>query len=243
MIMDDQFSRTRLLIGEAGVDRLGSSWVAVFGIGGVGSFAVEALARAGIGKLTLVDYDVICLSNLNRQLPALMSTLGKAKVDVIKQRLLDINPNLEIDAVRAYYSPDQGEQFLAAPYDYIVDAMDTVPSKVDLIERCFLQGRALVSCMGAGNRTDPTGFTIADISETSGCPLAKIVRKQLRKKGIKKGVKVVYSPKPPLKVCEEIEAEKNAGAGKILGSISFVPPVIGMIAAGAVINDLLAGSS
>jgi tRNA A37 threonylcarbamoyladenosine dehydratase len=240
MIMDDQFSRTRLLIGEAGLDRLRNSWVAVFGIGGVGSFAVESLARAGIGKLTLIDHDTICLSNLNRQLPALLSTLGESKVDAMERRIRDINPQIEIEVVKEYYLPGNREQFLAASYDYIIDAIDSVDSKVDLIEQCFLRGLRIISCMGAGNRLDPTGFKVADISETTGCPLARIVRRQLRKKGIIKGVKAVYSPKAPLPVPGKGKGGKDAGCrGEVPGSISFVPPVVGMIAAGTVINDLL----
>lgn len=232
--MSDQLERTRLLIGERGVEVLRKSSVIVFGVGGVGSFAVEALARTGIGKITLVDHDVVDLSNLNRQLPALHSTLGQPKVLVLKERIADINPHCQVITYQEYYQPSNRELFFQAKYDYVVDAIDSVHSKVDLIEQCVLRNLPIVSSMGAGNRMDPIGFRPADISETFGCPLAKTVRKELRKKGIHQGVKVVFSPKP----CHRGEA-----TGKVPGSMSFVPPVVGMILASVVVNDILEKNS
>lgn len=233
--MTDQFERTRLLIGEDGLQVLRQASVIVFGVGGVGSFAVEALARAGIGKLTLVDHDVVTWSNLNRQLPALHSTVGQPKVAVLRQRIADINPQCEVVTWQEFYEAGNRELFFQAKYDYVVDAIDKVKSKVDLIEQCVIRKLPIVSSMGAGNRLDPVGFRVADIADTFNCPLAKVVRKELRNRGIGEGVKVVFSPKPCAKVMRE-----NSMTERVPGSISFVPPVVGMILASVVVNDLLA---
>lgn len=245
------FSRTELLIGTEGLDILRASKVGVFGIGGVGSYVAEALARAGIGNLTLVDYDVICLTNINRQLHALHSTVGQPKVDVMKARIKQINPRAEVEAVRQFYLPENGEALFKNEFDYVVDAIDTVTSKVDLVVRAKSMGIPIISAMGAGNRLDATGFIVADISETKVCPLAKVMRKELRKRGIQRGVKVVYSshrtlrPKASVTNCRSnciCPGEKGNCTKRrsIPGSISFVPAVVGLLIAGEVVNDLLA---
>lgn len=246
-----QFSRTELLIGAEGIKKLAKSKVAVFGVGGVGSFTAEALARAGVGKLVLIDYDEICLTNVNRQLHALHSTIGRAKVEVMRERILDINPNAEVEAVRAFYTPENREKLVHDNLDFIVDAIDTVTAKIDLIVYALEKRIPIVSSMGAGNRLDPTSFVVADISETRTCPLAKVVRKELRKRGIEKGVTVVYSPQPAL-TPKRLEVSCKdycicpGGDGNctkrraIPGSISFVPAVAGLILAGVVVNQLLA---
>jgi len=226
--LEDQLARTRLLIGDEGIEKLKSASVIVFGVGGVGSFVVEALARSGIGKLTMVDYDRVTLSNLNRQLPALHSTLGEPKVEVMKKRIADINPGCKVITVQEYYRAGNKELFFQEDYDYVVDAIDSVASKVGLIAHCVERKLKIVSSMGAGNRLDPFGFRLGDIGETFGCPLAKIVRKELRKRGSFSGVKTVFSPKPCLNT-----------KGTVPGSISFVPPVAGMLLASVVVNDLL----
>lgn len=226
--MEDQLARTRLLIGDEGIEKLSKSSVIVFGVGGVGSFAVEALVRSGIGKITLVDHDLVNLSNLNRQLPALHSTLGMPKVSVLKERIEDINPHCEVKVWQEYYQASNREKFFQEEYDYVVDAIDSVASKVDLIEQAVRRGLKIVSSMGAGNKLDPFGFRQGDIGETFGCPLAKVVRRELRKRDIVAGVKVVFSPVPSI----------NTGQ-PVPGSISFVPPVAGMMLAAVVVNDLL----
>jgi tRNA A37 threonylcarbamoyladenosine dehydratase len=239
--MQNQFSRTEILIGQDGLNRLKSSTVLVFGIGGVGSFTVEALARAGVGRLIMVDYDEICLTNLNRQLHALHSTLGKSKVEVMKQRILDINPAIEIEAVKSFYTENDADKFLNRKLDYIVDAIDTVAGKVSLAKECLQRNIPFISSMGAGNRLTAANFRVADISETSGCPLAKAMRKLLRQQGISKGIKVVFSPDLPLKPLR-IPNDSSHCSDKsrpIPGSISFVPSVVGLLIAGEVIRDLL----
>lgn len=227
--MTEQWIRTEMLIGPEGMEILSNSSVIIFGVGGVGSFTVEALARVGIGRLVLVDHDLISPSNLNRQLPALQSTLGQPKVEILQQRVRDINPQCQVKVFREFYQEDNREMFFQETYSYVVDAIDSVPSKVDLIAYAYKLSLKIVSSMGAGNRLDPIGFRQGDISETFGCPLAKVVRKRLRQQGIVKGVKTVFSPKPSL---------KPSGEGAP-GSISFVPPVVGMILASVVVNDLL----
>ncbi|WP_366922578.1 tRNA threonylcarbamoyladenosine dehydratase [Metallumcola ferriviriculae] len=245
-----KFSRTELLIGPQGVARLTGAHVAVFGVGGVGSYAVEALVRAGVGRLTIVDYDDICLTNINRQLHALYSTVGRAKVEVMAERIKDINPDAQVNALCKWYLPDQADEVLDESLDYIIDAIDTVTAKLDLIEQAFKRGIPIVSAMGAGNKLNAAELTVADISETRVCPLAKVMRKELRKRGISTGLKVVYSPETPMRpdkgaadckdfcICPGGDAA-CAKKRQIPGSISFVPPVSGMLLAGEVVNQLL----
>lgn len=247
--MQDVFARERLLIGKDNLDKLASSRVAVFGIGGVGSFAVEALARGGVGNLVLVDDDIICLTNINRQLIALSSTVGKYKVDVMKERLLDINNDINVDNHKSFFSESNVSEFAFETYDYILDAIDTVSSKLTLIEIANKLNIPIISCMGAGNKLDPTAFEVSDIYKTSVCPLARVMRNELRKRNILK-LKVVYSKETPLTPMETelISCKSNYDGNadsveklrrQIPGSISFVPPVAGMIAAGEIIKDLI----
>lgn len=221
-------SRTALLIGEDGIRGLQKSRVIVFGLGGVGSFSAEALIRAGIGCLTIVDHDVIELSNLNRQLIATRSSLGIPKVEAMRERLQDINPGAQIIPIRSKVSCDNIHEFLEQKIDYVVDAIDDVNAKVAIIKACRDRDVPVVSAMGTGNRFDPTKFRVVDISDTHTCPLARAVRSLLRKAGILSGVKVVLSAEQPLKV-----------VGRTPGSISFVPPVAGMVLASVVVRDLL----
>lgn len=253
--MEHTFSRTELLIGEEGLGRLQGATVLVFGVGGVGSYAVEGLARAGIGHLILVDFDVVSVSNINRQLPALHSTIGQPKVEIMKKRLLDINPELVIEVYREIYSAEKADEFLGRQLDYVVDAIDMVTSKVSLAKECIQRGIPLVSSMGAGNRLTALNYRVADISQTTGCPLAKSMRKLLRAEGITKGLKVVYSPDAPVKRDEEprpmnkaaenrqqpLSSVMETGINKrqVPGSISFVPSVVGLLLAGEVVRDLL----
>jgi len=245
------FSRTEMLIGSDALEKLHRSKVAVFGIGGVGSYAVEGLVRAGIGKLALIDDDCICLTNINRQLHATRKTIGRPKVDVMKERVLEINPQVEVTTFQKFYTPETAESLLCDDYDYIVDAVDTVTAKIDLALRAAFRNIPIISCMGAGNKLDPTKFEVADISKTSVCPLAKVMRKELRARGIT-NLKVVYSKETPLKpqateeascpascVCPPSAARKGVVRNQIPGSISFVPSVAGLIIAGEVIKDIL----
>ncbi|MDU4962371.1 MAG: tRNA threonylcarbamoyladenosine dehydratase [Sporomusaceae bacterium] len=244
------FSRTELLIGAAALAKLAASHVAVFGVGGVGSFTVEGLARAGIGRFTLIDDDCICLTNLNRQLPATVKTVGRPKVEVMRERILDINPRAEVAVHQMFYLPETAEQLLSADYDYIVDAVDTVTAKLDLIVQAKQRNIPVISCMGAGNKLDPTAFVVADIAKTSGCPLARVVRRELRKRGIV-SLKVVYSKEKPLTpasdgacgrecICPAGSPRTCAVRRQVPGSISFVPSVAGLILAGEVVKDLIA---
>ena len=245
------FSRTELLIGEAALGKLAASHVMVFGIGGVGSFAVEGLARAGVGKLTLVDDDSVCLTNINRQLPATTRTIGRLKVEVMKERVLEINPRATVEGIAKFYMPENAEEFFATPCDYIIDAIDTVTAKIDLIVRPQARGIRVISCMGAGNKMDPTRFEVSDIFKTSVCPLAKVMRYELRARGVK-ALKVVYSKEKPLTPRDEMNAGCRTNCvcppgskrtctirRQIPGSISFVPSVAGLILAGEVIKDLI----
>jgi len=247
-----RFSRTELLIGPEGLEKLAGSKVAVFGIGGVGSFTVEALARSGVGHLVLVDYDDICLTNINRQLHALQSTIGRPKVELMKERVLEINPKAQVEAWREFYAPDKGDELISDGLDYIVDAIDNVTGKLDLIKKAVEKGIRIVSAMGAGNKLDPTAFEVADISKTSVDPLARVVRRELKKAGILKGVKVVYSKEQPLEprqnvgdckrhcICTNKDAVSSCTLRRqIPGSISFVPPVMGLILAGVVVRDIV----
>ena len=223
--MENQFSRTELVIGKEKVDILKKSKVAIFGIGGVGSYVVEGLARAGIGNFILVDKDEVSISNINRQIIATHNTVGNPKVEVAKKRILEINPNANVEIYQEFFMPDT-EGIIDDSIDYIVDAVDTVTAKLELIVRANKLNIPIISCMGTGNKLDPTKFEIADIYKTSVCPLAKVMRKELKARGIKK-LKVLYSKE---------EAIKTEG---VIGSISFVPSVAGLIISGEVIKDLI----
>ena len=248
--MLNQFSRTELLIGNESVEKLKKAKVAVFGIGGVGSFVVEGLVRAGIGNFILVDDDKVCLTNLNRQVIATHKTVGKYKVDVAKERILDINPNANIETYQEFFMPDSKE-ILDNTVDYIVDAVDTVTAKIELVIRANKLNIPIISCMGTGNKLDPTKFEVTDIYKTSVCPLAKVMRKELRARGIKE-LKVVYSKEEPLIpnetensscktgcICPPGTKRKCTIRNQVPGSISFVPSVAGLIIAGEIIKDII----
>ena len=248
--MLNQFSRTELLIGKEGIEKLQNSKVAVFGIGGVGSFVVEGLARAGIGNFVLVDDDKVCLTNLNRQIIATRKTIGKPKVEVAKERILEINPNANVETYQEFFMPDSKE-VLEDTVDYIVDAVDTVTAKIELVVRANKLNIPIISTMGTGNKLDPTKFEVTDIYKTSICPLAKVMRKELRSRGIKE-LKVVYSKEEPIKPDETLECSCKTGCicpqgtvrkctakNQVPGSISFVPSVAGLIVAGEVIKDII----
>lgn len=231
--MENQFSRTEMLIGKETIEKLKNSKIAIFGIGGVGSFVVEGLARAGIGSFILVDNDKVVESNLNRQLIATTKTIGKQKVEVAKERILEINPKANVEIYSEFFTPETPD-FFDNTVDYIVDAIDTVTSKIELIVRANKLNIPIISCMGTGNKLDPTKFEVTDIYKTSVCPLAKVMRKELRAREIKK-LKVVYSKEEPIKPIQEIS---NVGKRQTPGSVSFVPSVAGLIIAGEVIKDL-----
>ena len=228
--MLNQFARTELLIGKDGVEKLKKSKIAIFGIGGVGSYVVEGLARTGVENFILIDNDVVDLTNINRQIIAMHSTIGKDKVEVAKQRILDINPNANVEIYKEFFLPESKE-FFDSKTDYIIDCIDTITSKIELVLRAQKLNIPIISCMGTGNKLDPTKFEIADIFKTSVCPLAKVMRKELKNRGIKK-LKVLYSKEEPIKI------EKTEDGCKA-GSISFVPSVAGLIIAGEVIKDII----
>ncbi len=231
--MEDEFSRMELLIGREAVDLLSKKKIAVFGLGGVGSYAVEALARCGVGSLTLVDHDTVDITNINRQLYALHSTLGELKTKVAKERVRDIDENILVHTYDTFYNKDTAHMFDFSAYDYVVDAIDTVASKLLLIEQSKLSKTPIISSMGTGNKLDPTKFEVSDISKTSVCPLAKAVRRELRKRGIRK-VKVLYSKEKP------IRSRTQEGEGRPApGSVSFVPSVAGLMIAAEVVRDLI----
>ncbi len=245
-----EFSRSELVMGREAVEKLGRAAVAVFGIGGVGSYAVEALARGGVGRIALFDDDRICLTNINRQLIALHSTVGRQKAEVMAERVLDINPNCKVEIHQCFYTAENADQFDLSDYDYIIDAVDMVSAKLELIVQAKKAGVPIISCMGAGNKLDPTKLEVADIYETSICPLARVMRRELRARGIR-SLKVVYSREPPLPpyggqkalcrkhcVCPPGTRRICAARRAIPGSVSFVPPVAGMILAGEAIKDL-----
>ena len=232
--MTESLVRTALLLGEDAVSRLGKCRVAVFGIGGVGGHCVEALARSGIGALDLIDSDTVCLSNLNRQIIALRSTVGRLKVDAAAERIRDINPDCQVTVYPVFYLPETRDQFDFRAYDYVVDCIDTVKGKLALAEQAQEAGTPIISAMGAGNKLDPTRFEVADIYETSVCPLARVMRTQCRKRGIAR-LKVVYSREQPL--TPQGSSEKK-GPHPAPGSVAFVPSVAGLILAGEVIKDL-----
>jgi len=249
--MLNEFSRTELLLGKASMEKLFSSRVAVFGLGGVGSFAAEALVRSGIGSIDFFDDDRICVTNINRQLLATHKTVGQKKVDVMKNRILEINPKCTVQGHECFYSSQNADEFPLTEYDYIIDAIDTVSSKLVLIERAKEVGVPIISCMGAGNKLDPTGFEVADISKTSVCPLARVMRKELRARGIN-SLKVVYSKEVVIEpieteelsckyncVCPPGTTRKCSIRRQVPGSVSFVPPVAGYILASEVIKDLI----
>ena len=235
--MDQQFSRTQILLGEDAMTRLQNARVAVFGIGGVGGYTVEALARSGIGKLDLIDSDTVSVSNINRQLFATHSTVGRYKVEVAKERILDINPQAIVTVHPVFYTPETADQFDLSQYDYIVDAIDTVTGKLCLAERAFAVGTPIVSCMGAGNKLCGTAFQVADISKTTICPLARVMRKELKKRGIAH-MKVVYSTEEALKPVGAEEEAAAIGKRQIPGSTSYIPGIAGLLLAGEVIQDL-----
>lgn len=234
-----RFARTELLIGREGLDKLAQSTVAIFGVGGVGSYVVEALARSGVGKLVLVDHDNVSLTNINRQLPALHSTIGLAKVEVLRQRIADINPDCQVEAIQAFYEAEKSDDFIRTEFTYIVDAIDSIGPKIDLIATAIKKGIPIVSSMGAGNKLDPTQLKLVDISKTHTCPMAKVVRKLLRERGISRGLKVVYSCESPVQ--PGVPYPEETGIRRQLpGSIAFVPSVSGLFLASAVVNDILA---
>lgn len=234
--MSGQFIRTEMLIGEEGLKKLLSSHVCVFGVGGVGGYVVEALARSGVGKLDLVDADTVCESNINRQIIATHNTLGMYKVDAEKERILEINPGCEVNVYRMFYLPENSGQIDISVYDYVVDAVDTVSAKIEIIKKAKEAGVPVLSCMGAANKLDPTAFRVTDISKTSVCPLARVMRRELKKRGID-SLKVVYSQEQAITPLQLEEAESNKRVTP--ASIAFVPSVAGLIAAGEVIKDLI----
>ncbi|MEK3721001.1 tRNA threonylcarbamoyladenosine dehydratase [Paenibacillus sp. FSL H8-0034] len=245
-----QFSRTELAIGPEGLEVLRNSCVAVLGIGGVGGMAAEALARTGIGRLVLIDKDVVDITNINRQVHALMSTVGQPKADLMRDRILQINPECDVVSLRMFYTEETYEQLFAYPLDYVVDASDTISYKIHLIKQCLERKIPIISSMGAANKMDPTKFQVADISKTSMDPLARVIRNKLRKDGIKKGVKVVFSTEAPLKprvdVTQKIVPENAPEIRKAKqppASNAFVPPVAGLIAVSVVVKDLLEKSN
>lgn len=231
--MLNQFSRTELLLGKEAIEILNKAHVAVFGIGGVGGFTVEALVRSGLGHIDLIDNDKVSLTNINRQIIATHSSIGKYKVDVMKERILDINPKAQINVFNCFYLPQTKDLFDFTKYDYVVDAVDTVTAKLQLIMQAKEAGTRIICSMGAGNKLDPTKFEIADISQTSVCPLARVMRQECKKRGIK-DVKVVYSKEKPVIPNQTMDEE-----GQVPGSTAFVPSVAGLIIAGQVIRDLI----
>ena len=235
---DDKFLRTKILLGTAATDRLRSSIVAVFGVGGVGSFAVEALARAGVGHLVLIDHDVVDVTNINRQIHANTKTIGKLKTELMKSRILDINPEAVVDTINDFFLPtDDTDKYFKYDYDYVIDAIDTVTGKIGLVVECKRRGIKIISSMGVGNKLDPTQFKVADIFQTSVDPIAKVMRKKLKEHGIN-NLKVVYSTETPLKI-NNAELLISNSTSKIIGSVSFVPSVAGLILAGEVIKDII----
>lgn len=248
--MLNQFSRTELIFGREAMEKLAASRVAVFGIGGVGGYAVEALVRSGVGTVDLVDDDRICLTNINRQIYATRKTVGKYKVDVAAERIHEINPDAVVNIYKTFYTPDIAEQFDFAQYDYIVDAIDTVTGKIALVMNADAAGTPIISSMGAGNKVDPTAFEVTDIYKTSVCPLARVMRCELKRRGVKK-LKVVYSREQPIApiddmaiscrahcICPPGTARKCTQRRQVPGSNAFVPSVVGLIIAGEVIKDL-----
>ena len=249
--MLNQFSRTQLVFGADNMERLKNARVAVFGVGGVGGYTVEALARSGVGTLYLIDDDKVCLTNINRQILATRKTVGKYKVDVAKERILEINPDATVNTYKMFYLPETKDQFHFEDYDYVVDAIDTVTGKIQLVLQAREAGTPIISSMGAGNKINPAQFEVADIYKTSVCPLAKVMRRELKRRGVKK-LKVVYSKEKPIKPVEDMSiscrthcicppgaARKCTERRDIPGSTAFVPSTVGLIIAGEVIKDIL----
>ncbi len=232
--MSEQFIRTQMLFGKENMEKLSRARVAVFGVGGVGGYVVEVLARSGVGTLDLIDNDIVCESNINRQIIALHSTVGRYKVDAARERILDINPLAQVHCHRTFFMPDTAEQFLFEQYDYVVDAIDTVTGKLELIVRAQAAGTPVISSMGAGNKLDPTAFEVADIYKTSVCPLARVMRRELKKRGVAH-LKVVYSKEEARTPLEQPFEENRR---QTPGSNAFVPSVAGLILAGEVLKDL-----
>ena len=248
--MLDQFSRTQLLLGEESMKKLSDMRVAVFGIGGVGGYVCEALVRTGIGHFDLIDDDKVCLTNLNRQIIATRKTVGLYKADVMKERMLEINPNVEVNVYKCFFLPENADEFPFADYDYVIDAVDTVTAKVELVMKCKEMNVPIISSMGAGNKLDASAFKVADIYKTKMCPLAKVMRHEMKKRGVKK-LKVVYSEEKPTRPIEDMSIScrthcicppgaqhKCTERRNIPGSVAFVPSVAGLIIAGEVIKDL-----
>ena len=243
---EDPSSRTRLLLGTAGVDRLATTSIAVFGIGGVGSYAVEALARAGVGHLTLVDFDVIAVSNLNRQVHALTTTIGRPKVEVMAERCRLINPAIEVTALTQAYDADNSARFLSPGYDYVFDCIDLITAKLHLVAACKDRQLPILSSMGAANKYDPTAIRIGDLFATKNCRLSRIMRKELRRRGVTADVEVVYSTEGfrPLEAGRQLEADENGGYQQRrapLGSVSWIPSIFGLTMVGTIIPRVLAG--
>lgn len=234
------FARTKLLLGEDAIERLKNSRVAVFGVGGVGGYTVEALARSGVGTLDLIDNDTVSVTNINRQIIALHSTVGRLKVDVMKERVLDINPDINVNTYSTFYTPDTRDIFDFTQYDYVVDAIDTVAGKISLAVESEKSGTPIISSMGAGNKLDPTQFEVADIYKTSVCPLARVMRYELKRAGVKK-LKVVYSKEKPI-APHDIDTGEVVNKRQIPGSTAFVPSVVGLIIAGEVIKEITNGA-
>ncbi len=235
--MVNEFSRTELLLGAEAMEKLKNARVAVFGVGGVGGYTVEALARSGVGALDLIDNDRVSLTNINRQIIATHSTVGELKVEVAKRRVRDINPRCEVRAYPTLYMPETADEFDFSQYDYVVDAIDTVTGKIELVMRAEAAGTPIISSMGAGNKLDPTAFEVADIYKTSVCPLARVMRRELKKRGVKK-LKVVYSKEEAITPVGETE-EDAQGRRSIPGSTAFVPSVAGLIIGGEVVRDII----
>lgn len=248
--MLNQFSRTQLLLGEDSMDKLANARVAVFGIGGVGGYVCEALVRSGVGEFDLIDDDKVCLTNLNRQIIATRSTVGKYKTEVMKERMLDINPNVKVNIHNCFFLPENADDFPFAEYDYVVDAVDTVTAKIELVMKCQKEKTPIISSMGAGNKLEASAFKVADIYKTKMCPLAKVMRYELKRRGVKK-LKVVYSEEKPIRPLEDMSIScrthcicppgaqhKCTERRDIPGSVAFVPSVAGLIIAGEIIKDL-----
>lgn len=235
--MLNQFSRTELLFGKEAMEKLAASRVAVFGVGGVGGYAVEALARSGVGSLDLIDDDKVCLTNINRQIYATRKTVGKYKVDVAAERIADINPDAVVKTYKTFFMPETADSFDFSQFDYVIDAIDTVTGKIELVMRAQAAGTPIISSMGAGNKLDPTAFEVADIYKTSVCPLARVMRTELKRRGIKK-LKVVYSKEKPLTPIESEEQSGETSRRQVPGSTAFVPSTVGLIIAGEVIKDI-----